>query len=123
MPVQIELLTHTEIYDAIHKKGYTTVLVYNGGTEQRGPHAVLGGHTFIAYGIAERLAQKLGNALVAPVLLRPAGRCQPGTHRSRAALQQRESVHGEDRTDARSARPHHHVEPAPPGGRVGVRCR
>jgi creatinine amidohydrolase len=68
MPVQIELLTHTEIYDAIHKKGYTTVLVYNGGTEQRGPHAVLGGHTFIAYGIAERLAQKLGNALVAPVL-------------------------------------------------------
>ncbi len=68
MPIQIELLTHTEIYDAIHNKGYTTVLVYNGGTEQRGPHDVLGGHTFIAYGKAERLAQKLGNALVAPVL-------------------------------------------------------
>lgn len=68
MPVQIELLTHTEIYDAIHNKGYTTVLVYNGGTEQRGPHDVLGGHSFIAYGKAERLAQKLGNALVAPVM-------------------------------------------------------
>ena len=68
MPVQIENLTHTEIYDAIHNKGYTTVLVYNGGTEQRGPQDVLGGHTFIAYGKAERLAQKLGNALVAPVM-------------------------------------------------------
>lgn len=68
MPVQIELLTHTEIYDAIHNKGYTTVLVYNGGTEQRGPHDVLGGHTLVAYGKAERLAQKLGNALVAPVM-------------------------------------------------------
>ncbi len=68
MPVQIENLTHTEIYDAIHHRGYTTVLVYNGGTEQRGPQDVLGGHTFIAYGKAQRLAQKLGNALVAPVL-------------------------------------------------------
>jgi creatinine amidohydrolase/Fe(II)-dependent formamide hydrolase-like protein len=67
-PVQIENLTHTEIYDAIHNHGYTTVLVYNGGTEQRGPQDVLGGHSFIAYGKAERLAQRLGNALVAPVL-------------------------------------------------------
>ncbi len=41
MPVQIENLTHTEIYDAIHHRGYTTVLVYNGGTEQRGPQDVL----------------------------------------------------------------------------------
>jgi creatinine amidohydrolase/Fe(II)-dependent formamide hydrolase-like protein len=67
-PVQIENLTHTEIYDAIHNHGYTTVLIYNGGTEQRGPHDVLGGHTFIAYGKAERLAQRLGNALVGPVM-------------------------------------------------------
>lgn len=67
-PVQIENLTHTEIYDAIHNHGYTTVLIYNGGTEQRGPHDVLGGHTFVAYGKAERLAQRLGNALVGPVL-------------------------------------------------------
>src|SRR5215471_501618 len=81
-PVQIENLTHTEIYDAIHKKGYTTVLVYNGGTEQRGPHDVLGGHSFIAYGKAERLAQKLGNALVAPVMpfsTNEANENQPGT--------------------------------------------
>src|SRR5437867_11123517 len=68
MPVQIENLTHTEIYDAIHHRGYTTVLVYNGGTEQRRPQDVLGGHTLIAYCNAERLAPKLGKALVAPLL-------------------------------------------------------
>ena len=37
-------MTYPEIYSAIHQQGKTTVLVYNGGTEQRGPHAVLGGH-------------------------------------------------------------------------------
>src|SRR2546425_4287286 len=46
--VEIELMTYPEIYSAIHDHGKTTVLVYNGGTEQRGPHAGLGGHTFMA---------------------------------------------------------------------------
>src|SRR3989441_13322640 len=46
--VEIELMTYPEIYSAIHDHGKTTVLVYNGGTEQRGPHAVLGGHTVMA---------------------------------------------------------------------------
>jgi len=68
IPVEIELLTHTEVYDAVHNHGKTTVLIFNGGTEQRGPHAVLGGHTFIARDLAAKIAQKLGNALVAPVL-------------------------------------------------------
>jgi creatinine amidohydrolase/Fe(II)-dependent formamide hydrolase-like protein len=73
-PVEIELLTHAEIHDAIHKQGKTTVLIYNGGTEQRGPHAVLGGHTFMARRTAEAIARRLGNALVAPVLaFSPAG--------------------------------------------------
>src|SRR6476661_3605046 len=67
-PVEIELMTYAEIYSAIHSQGKTTVLIFNGGTEQRGPHAVLGGHTFIARGVAPMIAQKLGNALVAPVL-------------------------------------------------------
>src|SRR5262252_78414 len=67
-PVEIALLTHTEIYDAIHNHQKTTVLIFNGGTEQRGPHAVLGGHTFIAQQLGPMIAQKLGNALVAPVL-------------------------------------------------------
>jgi creatinine amidohydrolase/Fe(II)-dependent formamide hydrolase-like protein len=72
--VEIERLTHSEIHDAIHKKGKTTVLIYNGGTEQRGPQAVLGGHTFMARRTAEAIARRLGNALVAPVLpFSPAG--------------------------------------------------
>ena len=74
--VEIELMTYPEIYSAIHDHGKTTVLVYNGGTEQRGPHAVLGGHTFMARAIAPAIARKLGNALVAPVLpfsVNPAG--------------------------------------------------
>jgi creatinine amidohydrolase/Fe(II)-dependent formamide hydrolase-like protein len=72
--VEIELMTHTEIHDAIHKHGKTTVLIYNGGTEQRGPQAVLGGHTFMARRTAESIARRLGNALVAPVLpFSPAG--------------------------------------------------
>ena len=66
-PVELELLTYAEVYDAIHKEGKTTVLIYNGGTEQRGPHAVLGGHTFIARRTAVDIARRLGNALVAPV--------------------------------------------------------
>ena len=50
------------------------MLIYNGGTEQRGPHAVLGGHTFMARRTAEAIARRLGNALVAPVLpFSPAG--------------------------------------------------
>ncbi|MBK5291069.1 MAG: creatininase family protein [Acidobacteriia bacterium] len=73
-PVEMERMTHAEVYEAIHKNGKTTVLIYNGGTEQRGPHAVLGGHTFMARRTAEAIARRLGNALVAPVLpFSPAG--------------------------------------------------
>lgn len=61
-------MTYAEVYSAIHEQGKTTVLVYNGGTEQRGPHAVLGGHTLIARETAKAIARQLGNALVAPVL-------------------------------------------------------
>jgi len=78
--VEIELMTYPEIYSAIHDQGKTTVLIYNGGTEQRGPHAVLGGHTFMARAIAPMVARKLGNALVAPVLpfsVNPAGGVDP----------------------------------------------
>ncbi|MEX2264625.1 MAG: creatininase family protein [Bryobacteraceae bacterium] len=72
--VEIERMTHAEIHDAIHKQGKTTVLIFNGGTEQRGPQAVLGGHTFMARRTAEAIARRLGNALVAPVLpFSPAG--------------------------------------------------
>src|SRR5213593_573565 len=78
--VEIELMTYPEIYSAIHDQGKTTALIYNGGTEQRGPHAVLGGHTYMARAIAPMIAKRLGNALVAPVLpfsVSPAGGVDP----------------------------------------------
>jgi len=67
-PVEIELMTYPEIYAAIHDQGKTTVLVVNGGIEQRGPHAVLGGHSLTAKPQGVDIARKLGNALVAPVM-------------------------------------------------------
>jgi len=66
--VDIELLTWPEINKAIHEQGKTTAIVFNGGTEQRGPQGVTGAHTFIAHATADAIARKLGNALVAPVL-------------------------------------------------------
>ncbi len=65
--VELELLTHTEVRDKI-QKGYTSVLIVNGGTEERGPHAVLGGHTIMSRYHAINIAKKLGKTLVAPVL-------------------------------------------------------
>lgn len=65
--VDMELMTYPEIASAM-QAGKTTVLVYSGGTEQRGPHAVLGGHTLIARRASVEIARQLGNALVAPVL-------------------------------------------------------
>jgi creatinine amidohydrolase len=78
--VEIEMMTYPEIYSAIHEHGKTTVLIYNGGTEQRGPHAILGGHTLMAREIAPMIAKQLGNALVAPILpysTNPAGGIDP----------------------------------------------
>jgi len=65
--VDMELMTYPEVAAAMHA-GKTTVLIYNGGTEQRGPHAVLGGHSLTARRASVEIARQLGNALVAPVL-------------------------------------------------------
>ncbi|MFL6514037.1 MAG: creatininase family protein [Chthoniobacterales bacterium] len=65
--VDMELMTYLEVAEAMHA-GKTTVLIYNGGTEQRGPHAVLGGHSLTARRAGVEIARQLGNALVAPVL-------------------------------------------------------
>jgi creatinine amidohydrolase len=67
-PVEIQLMTYPEIYAAIHQQGKTTVLIVNGGIEQRGPHAVLGGHSLTATPQGVDIARKLGNALLAPVM-------------------------------------------------------
>ena len=65
--VFIEELTWTEVRDAI-KAGKSTVILPTGGTEQNGPHMVLGKHNFIIKYTSEQIARKLGNALVAPVI-------------------------------------------------------
>jgi creatinine amidohydrolase/Fe(II)-dependent formamide hydrolase-like protein len=66
--VSLEFLTHTEVYQKIHTGGYTSVLIVTGGTEERGPHDVLGGHTLLAQHRAAAIAKVLGHTLVAPVL-------------------------------------------------------
>src|SRR5215472_41048 len=63
--VDMELLTWNEIHDKIHKEGKTTVIIANGGTEQRGPQDVLGGHTIMGHNKGVEVAKKLGNALAA----------------------------------------------------------
>jgi creatinine amidohydrolase/Fe(II)-dependent formamide hydrolase-like protein len=65
--VFLEELTWPEVRDAI-RAGKTTVVIPTGGTEQNGPHMVLGKHNIIVRHTAGEIAKQLGNALVAPVL-------------------------------------------------------
>jgi creatinine amidohydrolase len=65
--VDLELLTHTEVTQKL-KDGWTSILIAAGGTEERGPQDVLGGHTMMAHSHADMIARKLGKTLVAPVL-------------------------------------------------------
>lgn len=65
--VEFEMMTWPEVKKAI-EGGKTTALVYNGGTEQRGPQNVNGGHTLMGRETVRAIALKLGNAIAAPVL-------------------------------------------------------
>ena len=65
--VFLEDLTSFELR-AANANGNTTVLVPIGGTEQNGPHMALGKHNVRVKVLAGQIAQKLGNAIVAPVL-------------------------------------------------------
>jgi creatinine amidohydrolase/Fe(II)-dependent formamide hydrolase-like protein len=65
--VYLEELTSPELRERI-AAGATTVLVPIGGTEQNGPHMVLGKHNVRARVLAGLIAQRLGNAIVAPVM-------------------------------------------------------
>ena len=65
--VEFEMMTWPEVKKAI-ESGKTTALVYNGGTEQRGPQNVNGGHTLMGRDTVRAIALKLGNAIAAPVL-------------------------------------------------------
>lgn len=65
--VLLEDLTSIEIAGRV-RGGATTVLVPIGGTEQNGAHMAVGKHNARVKVLAERIATRLGNALVAPVL-------------------------------------------------------
>jgi creatinine amidohydrolase len=81
----IEEMTWTELRDRI-AAGATTVLVPIGGTEQSGPHMVLGKHNVRARVLAGRIAERLGNAVVAPVIAYvPEGSIAPPTAHMRFA--------------------------------------
>ena len=65
--VRLEEMTWTELRDRI-AAGATTVLVPIGGTEQSGPYVALGKHNARVAELATRIALRLGNAIVAPVI-------------------------------------------------------
>lgn len=65
--VEFEMMTWPEVKKAI-ADGKTTALFYTGGTEQRGPQNVNGGHTLMARATVREIALKLGNAIAMPVL-------------------------------------------------------
>ena len=83
--VFLEELTWMEVRDAI-QDGTTTVILPTAGTEQNGPHMVLGKHKYLVNEAAERIARRLGNALVAPVVTYvPEGDVEPPSGHMRYA--------------------------------------
>lgn len=63
----IEQMTWTEIRDAL-AAGKTKVIVPIGGTEQNGPHMVMGKHNYVITFAAREMARQMGDALVAPTV-------------------------------------------------------
>ena len=83
--VFLEELTWMEVRDAI-ARGKTTIIIPTGGTEQNGPHIVLGKHNYLVKYKAGEIAKQLGNALVAPVMAYvPEGDVDPPTGHMRYA--------------------------------------
>ena len=65
--VFLEELTTPEVRDAM-REGKTTAIVPSGGLDQNGPYLAIGKHNIILRATTERIARKLGNALVAPIV-------------------------------------------------------
>ncbi len=83
--VFLEQLTWPELKQHV-QSGKTTILVPIGGTEQNGPHMVLGKHNVRVRALSEKIATALGDALVAPVVAYvPEGQVQPPTSHMRFA--------------------------------------
>lgn len=77
--VLLEEMTAPELAARV-AAGSTTALVPVGGTEQNGPHMVLGKHNRRSLLLATAIAEKLGHAVVAPVLAYvPEGAIDPPT--------------------------------------------
>lgn len=75
--VFLEEMTWQEIREAV-ARGMTTVLIPTGGTEQNGPHLVLGKHNYIVRYTCGKIAEQLGKTLVAPtVTYVPEGNIEP----------------------------------------------
>jgi creatinine amidohydrolase/Fe(II)-dependent formamide hydrolase-like protein len=81
--VQLEEMTWPELRERI-SAGATTVLLPIGGTEQNGPHMTLGKHNARVKVLATRIAERLGDAIVAPVIAYvPEGAIEPPTQHMR----------------------------------------
>lgn len=81
--VFLEELTTVEVADAV-REGRTTIIIPVGGVEQNGPHMALGKHNQRVKILAGRIAQQLGNAIVAPVVAYvPEGSIAPPTEHMR----------------------------------------
>jgi creatinine amidohydrolase len=65
--VEFEMMTWPEVKAAL-TAGKTTALFYTGGTEQRGPQNVNGGHNLMGRATVKAIALRLGNAIAMPVL-------------------------------------------------------
>ena len=65
--VEFEMMTWPEVKAAL-AAGKTTALFYTGGTEQRGPQNVNGGHNLMGRATVKAIALRLGNAIAMPVL-------------------------------------------------------
>lgn len=72
-------MTSLEVRTAV-KEGKTTIIIPVGGTEQSGPHIALGKHNIRVKALAAKVAEALGNALVAPVVAYvPEGSIEPAS--------------------------------------------
>ena len=82
--VFLEDLTWVEARAAIDG-GATTAIIPTGGTEQNGPHMILGKHNYVVKQAAGAMAELLGNTLVAPVVAHvPEGDLDPPSGQMRS---------------------------------------
>jgi len=83
--VYLEEMTTVEVAAGV-REGRTTIIIPVGGVEQNGPHMALGKHNQRVKVLAGRIAQQLGNAIVAPVVAYvPEGNITPPTEHMRFA--------------------------------------